>query len=53
VTHLRAIKKLNGSANVRADALPAAALLEEKSAWTTQRVRALAVKCNFEPPLGI
>jgi hypothetical protein len=52
VTHLRAIKKLNGSANVRA-ALPAAALLEEKSAWTTQRVRALAVKCDFEPPLGI
>jgi hypothetical protein len=52
VTHLRGIKKLNGSANVRA-ALPAAAFLEEKSVWTTQRVRALAVKCGFEPPLGM
>jgi hypothetical protein len=43
VTHLRAIKKLSDFASVRA-ALPAAALLAEKSAWTTPRVRALALK---------
>ena len=52
VTRLRGIKKLKTSAEVRA-ALPAAAFLEEKMVWVTQRVRAPAVKCGFEPPLGM
>jgi hypothetical protein len=54
VTHLKAIGKLNDSASSVPAALPAAALLAEKSAWTTPRVvRALAVKCGFEPPPGV
>ena len=52
VTRLRGIKRLKTSAEVRA-ALPDAAFLEEKMVWVTQRVRALAVKCGFEPPVGM
>ena len=51
-THLRAIKKLTGLANVRA-ALPPAHLLEEKTVWTTPRVRALVLQCGFAPPPGV
>jgi hypothetical protein len=52
VTHLRAIKKLTGPANVRA-ALPPAHLLGEKTVWTTPRVRTLALRCGFAPPPGV
>ena len=34
-------------------ALPPAHLLAEKSVWTTPRVRALALKCGFDPPPGV
>ena len=53
VTLLKEIKKLKTSVEVRA-ALPAAAFhLGEKMVWVTKRVRALAVKCGFDPPLGM
>jgi hypothetical protein len=52
VALLKEIKKLKTSVEVRA-ALPAAAFLGEKMVWVTKRVRALAVKCGFDPPLGM
>ena len=52
VNLLKEIKKLKTSEEVRA-ALPAAPLLGEKMVWITKRVRALAMKCGFDPPLGM
>ena len=52
VNLLKEIRKLKTSEEVRA-VLPTAPLLGEKMVWITKRVRALAMKCGFDPPLGM
>ena len=52
VNLLKEIRKLKTSEEVRA-VLPTAPLLGEKMVWITKRVRALAIKCGLDPPLGM